>query len=329
MAARRVVVALGGNAFAAPRHPLTMAGQFAFARQSLAQLGPLLDRSTQLVITHGNGPQVGQELVRVEAALGQAYALPLDVCVAETEGELGYVLERSLYEVLAARGESRLIATLLTQVLVDPRDEAFAHPTKPVGVHYSAAQAAELRARGFVVREEAGRGFRRVVPSPRPIELIEAEVVARLLDLGIIVITAGGGGIPVVRRADRLEGVGAVVDKDLTSALLADRLAADCLVILTDVAQAYLDFSTAARRPIGATTPDELRGWLEAGHFPAGSMGPKIEAAIQFVDRPSRLAIICNTATLAAAWRGAAGTRVALRGFEWSASVEAREEPVP
>jgi len=224
MQQQRVVVALGGNAFAAPQQRLTMAGQFEFARQALAQLRPLLELEFQVLITHGNGPQVGFELIRVEAALGQAYAVPLDVCVAESEGELGYVLTQSLHEVLAQFGRSRPIASLLTQVVVDASDPAFAEPTKPIGGFYSEAQADELRRKGFQVREDAGRGYRRVVPSPRPLEIIEAPVIRQLLELGIIVIAAGGGGIPVVRCGETLRGIEAVVDKDLTAALLAHHL---------------------------------------------------------------------------------------------------------
>jgi len=310
MQQQRVVVALGGNAFAAPQQRLTMAGQFEFARQALAQLRPLLELEFQVLITHGNGPQVGFELIRVEAALGQAYAVPLDVCVAESEGELGYVLTQSLYEVLALFGRPRPIASLLTQVVVDASDPAFAEPTKPIGGFYSEAQADELRRKGFQVREDAGRGYRRVVPSPRPLEIIEAPVIRQLLELGIIVIAAGGGGIPVVRCGETLRGIEAVVDKDLTAALLAHQLDARQLLILTNVPCAFRDYGTPRQTPIGRTTPTELRRLMHEGHFATGSMLPKIEAAAQFADRPGRRAIVTSPAELPRALAGSAGTIV-------------------
>ncbi len=304
------VVALGGNAFAAPNKPLTMASQFEFAESALSQLHPLLGADTRLLIAHGNGPQVGHLLMRAEAALGKAYAVPLEVCVAESEGELGYVLEQSLYNVLAQRGSQRPIASLLSQVLVSADDPAFAHPTKPIGMFYDRSQAAELERHGFRMCEDAGRGYRRVVPSPSPREILGVDVVRALLDLGVIVIAAGGGGIPVIRRDGRLHGVAAVVDKDLTAALLADQIDARLLLILTDVPCAYRDFNTPHQRPIGRTSTRELAALGKAGHFAAGSMAPKIEAAIAFVSRPERRAVICNPDSLVAALAGAAGTVV-------------------
>lgn len=306
----RVVVALGGNAFARPNEPLTMAGQFEFARRALSQLRPVLEPGAPLVIVHGNGPQVGYELVRVEAALGKAYAVPLDVCVAESEGELGYVLAQSLREVLSQWGQSRAIVSVLTQVVVAADDPAFATPSKPIGAFYSAEQAEVLRQRGFHVREDAGRGYRRVVPSPCPREIVEGDVVRQLLDLGVLVIAAGGGGIPVVRHDGVLRGVEAVVDKDLSAALLAHELDARDLVILTDVPCAYRDFGTPQQAVLGRVTCDELRALASAGHFAAGSMLPKIEAAIQFVDRPQRRAFITSVDGLPDAWDGRAGTIV-------------------
>jgi carbamate kinase len=307
---RRVLAVLGGNAFAPPGRPLTMRDQFRFAREALAALLPLVESDVGLVITHGNGPQVGHILIRVEEALGKAYSIPLEVCVAESEGELGYVLEQSLYNLLVEQGIHRPIAGLLTQVVVDEKDPAFADPTKPIGPYYDAAQAEEMRRGGFAVREDAGRGFRRVVPSPRPREIVEAETIGRLLDLGILVIAAGGGGIPVVRRDGRLEGVEAVVDKDLASALLGDVLGAELLVILTGVPCAYRHFGAPEQEPIGRIAPDEADRLQAEGHFAPGSMGPKIEAAAQFARLPGRRAIICDPPSLAAALEGRAGTIV-------------------
>jgi carbamate kinase len=313
---QRVVLALGGNAFASPNQPLTMAGQMRFAREALGHLTPLLGCETELLISHGNGPQVGHILTRVEEALGKAYAVPLEVCVAESEGELGYVLEQALYNVLAERGIERPIASLLTQVVVGADDPAFARPTKPIGVFYDYQQAEALVRRGFHVVEDAGRGYRRVVPSPRPLEIVEFAVMRQLLELGAIVIAAGGGGIPVVRRDGRLEGVEAVIDKDLTAALAADRLDAQRLVILTDVPCAYRHYRAACQTPIRVTTASEVSQFLAEGHFAPGSMRPKMEAAARFVSRSGRQAIITNPASLGSALRGEAGTIVESSGSD-------------
>lgn len=325
---RRVVVVLGGNAFAAPGAPLTMAGQFRFAHEALSQLGPLLWPEVELVVGHGNGPQVGHMLVRVEQALGKAYALPLEVCVAESEGELGYVLAQTLGNVCRERGMPRAIASLLTQVEVDPDDPAFARPDKPIGPFYDAAQAEALRVEGFAVREDAGRGFRRVVPSPEPKAIVDVELVSELLALGAVVVAAGGGGIPVTRAPDgTLHGLDAVIDKDLTAALLADAIGAELLVILTGIDAAYLDHGTDRARRILRASPDEVRAFAAAGHFAPGSMGPKMEAAARFASRPGRRAVICDPASLSAALEGRAGTTVVLPGASPADRTSTEEAP--
>jgi carbamate kinase len=303
-------VALGGNAFASPGQPLSMPGQLQFAHRAMSELAPLFEGEAQLLICHGNGPQVGQILTRVEQALGKAYAVPLEVCVAESEGELGYVLEQAVCNILAERQILRPVVSLLTQVIVDADDPAFTHPSKPIGVFYSRGQAAELTQRGFLLMEDAGRGYRRIVPSPRPRQVLEADVLRWLLEMGVITIAAGGGGIPVVRRNGKLEGVEAVVDKDLTAALLADELDARLLVILTDVPQAYRFYRTPREEPIGLVDVDQLRQYLEDGQFAAGSMWPKVEAALRFINCPERRVIITNPASLGDALRGSAGTIV-------------------
>lgn len=307
---RRVVLVLGGNAFVSAAGKVTMAGQFALAERVLRACARLLAPDVALVIGHGNGPQVGHMLTRVERSLGAAYAVPLEVCVAETEGELGYVLLQSLHNVLSELGPSRPIASLLTQVRVDPSDPAFAAPDKPIGPVYAPEQAEELRARGFAVAHDVGRGLRRVVPSPRPLEILDLEVVEKLLALSVIVIACGGGGIPVVREGARLRGVDAVIDKDLTAALLADALDAELLLIVTGVPCAYLDYGKPSQRPLGEVTASELRAHAAAGHFAPGSMGPKLAAAAEFASRPSRRAIVCDPDSIDAALRGQAGTRV-------------------
>ena len=300
-------MSLGGNAFARPGDDLTMAGQFDFAARTLAPLAAGLSPDRQLLVTHGNGPQVGYILTRVEEALGKAYALPLEVCVAESEGEIGYVLQQTLHNLM--RGE-RPVAALLTQVLVDGGDAAFEHPTKPIGPWFDAQQALALERAGLdLVYDKAGRA-RRLVPSPAPLRIVESPVIRQLLSLGVIVIAAGGGGIPVIDSGKGLEGVEAVVDKDLASALLATGVGAQQLVMVTGVAGAYTDFDTESARLITRTEPEQLAAWHAAGHFPAGTMGPKVEAAIAFVRETGGRAVICQPGDLAAALRGEAGTVV-------------------
>lgn len=306
----RAIVVLGGNAFTKPGEELTMAGQFRFAHEALSCLQPLLTGEYELVLTHGNGPQVGHILTRVEESLGKAYTIPLEVCVAESEGEIGYVLEQTLYNLAAEHGANRPIATLLTQVIVDGDDPAFRNPTKPVGPFFTREAAEELRRKGLPVREDAGRGYRRVVPSPEPVEILETPVIEQLLDAGVLVIAAGGGGIPVVRKDNRLQGVEAVIDKDLASALLGGVLGARLMVVLTGVPCAYLNFGTPDREPLGRIDVQRAREYLAEGHFAPGSMQPKMEAAIRFAARPGARSVICDPASLADALQGNAGTAI-------------------
>ncbi|MEX1230239.1 MAG: carbamate kinase [Planctomycetaceae bacterium] len=307
---QKAVAVFGGNAFAKPGQPLTMGGQMQFALESMRFLHPLLNDDVQLLISHGNGPQVGHMLIRVEAALGQAYSIPLEVCVAESEGELGYVLEQALYNVQLATNHRRPIAAMLTQVVVDPDDPAFNAPAKPIGPFYSKEQAKELKQRGFDVREDAGRGYRRVVPSPAPQEVVEMDVIRTLFNSGVLVIAAGGGGIPVVREHEQLRGVEAVIDKDFTAALMADQLDADLLVILTDVPCASRNFGSPHQEPIGRIGVNAARQLVAAGEFAAGSMRPKMQGAVQFAQKTGRRAIICNPPSLDAALKNNAGTIV-------------------
>lgn len=312
---QRLVVSLGGNAFARSGEPLTMAGQFAFAERTLAPLAPILGSDTQVLVTHGNGPQVGFILTRVEEALGKAYRLPLEVCVAESEGEMGYLLQQTLYNL--GRGH-RPVATVLTQVVVDAKDPAFDSPSKPIGPCFDPGQTATLAAAGVpLLLDEAGRG-RRVVASPEPLRIVEAGVIARMLDLGVVAIAAGGGGIPVIEleaahgggAKGELQGIEAVVDKDLATALLATELDADRLVLVTGVEGVYRDFGTARPRLLRNADPDELESLAAQGQFPPGSMGPKVSAAIRYVRATGRPAVICQPSDLAAALTGEAGTVV-------------------
>ncbi|WP_242342695.1 carbamate kinase [Anaeromyxobacter terrae] len=308
----RVVAALGGNAFVKAGEALSVEGEHRFAREALAALGPFLDPGVELLVAHGNGPQVGHQLERAERARGTAYALSLDVCVAQTQGELGYVLAQALEALLAERGLSRAVVAVVTQVEVAPGDDAFRRPMKPVGPVLDPAAAAALLARGAAVRDDAGRGVRRVVPSPEPTRVLEEEAVRRLLASGAIVVAGGGGGIPVVpAEEDAHRGVEAVVDKDLTAALLADVLDADLLLLLTDVPCAYTDHLGPRQTPIGRIACSRARSLHAQGHFAPGSMGPKIEAALRFVSGGAgRRAIVCDPPSLARALRGEAGTVV-------------------
>jgi carbamate kinase len=306
-----VVVALGGHALVEPGEQVTIASQFRRARAAMAAVAPLVERGLGVVLTHGNGFQVGHILIRAEAALGKAYALPLEVCVAESQGELGYLLEQALHNALVDRGVRRAIAGVLTQVVVDAGDAAFRHPTKPVGPWLDGERAERLRRAGLAVAEEAGRGWRKLVASPRPLEIADVEAIGWLLERGAVVIAAGGGGIPVVRAGDgRLQGVPAVIDKDLASMVLALAVGANELLILTGEPAVFADYRRPGQRPLRALTPQSARRYAAQGHFPAGSMGPKVAAAVEFVERGGERAIITDAAHLAAALRGDEGTTI-------------------
>jgi len=304
-----IVVALGGNALVQPGEPPSVASQFRCARTAMQAIVPVLEEGARVVLTHGNGLQIGHILIRVEEALGKAYALPLEVCVAESQGELGYLLELALHNVLLERGLRRHVVGVLTQVVVDEHDPAFAHPTKPVGPAFDAGGAEQLRAAGFAVVEQPGHGWRKVVASPRPQEIADVEPIRWLLAREAVVIAAGGGGIPVARGADgQLRGVPAVVDKDLASMVLAQAVGARELLILTGEPAVYVDYRRPTQQPLRTLTPERARQLAAAGHFPAGSMGPKVDAAAGFVERGGERAVITSAASLSAARRGADGT---------------------
>ena len=296
----QVVAALGGNALAARGQPATSDRQVARVRVATAALAALVRQGHELVVTHGNGPQVGLLAAR-------SGGMPLDVIGAETEGMIGYWIERELANHLPDRD----IAALLTQVVVDPDDPAFAEPSKPIGAVYPAARAEELkRTRGWAMIPEAD-GFRRVVPSPAPHDIVELNTIELLVRAGVIVVCGGGGGIPVVRdRAGALHGCEAVIDKDAFSALLAERLGADCLLLLTDVDAVLEDWPEPGERPIRRATPEELR----AHSFAPGSMAPKVEAACRFVERTRARAAIGRLEDAEQILAGHAGTAI-----EWQA----------
>jgi carbamate kinase len=295
------VLALGGNALLGPGERGTAAEHRANLAATFAAVAPLLE--DEVVVTHGNGPQVGNELLRQELGATEAPPLPLWVAVAQTQAEIGTLAAAELVTVAA-----RPVAVVVTHVVVDPTDPAFGNPTKPIGPHYDRPRAEELeRDRGWTLTEEAGRGWRRVVPSPRPLEVVELDAVRTLLESGRLVVAVGGGGIPVVRRDDAFDGIDAVIDKDHASALLAVGLGAARLVILTQVPGVYREFGGDDRRGklIAELSPERDGGLVE--ELPAGSMRPKVEAAFSFVTQTGGEAVITSAD---AVQNGEAGTRV-------------------
>jgi carbamate kinase len=306
------LVAMGGHAFIKKGEDGTIQDHERNAGRMAELLESLVAREYRLVVTHGNGPQVGSLLTQQERARDEVPPMPLDVLVAMTEGSLGYILQQALLNRPGPGGRARRVVTMVTQVLVDEADPAFEDPTKPIGPFLTEAQArAKAKDAGWEIREDPGRGWRRVVPSPRPLEVLQYRMVRDAARDGHIVIAAGGGGIPVVRSADGgYSGVEGVVDKDLTSSVLAARIGASLLVILTAVPCIYRDFGTPQQRPLGAVTVDELDELRRDGQFPPGSMGPKVEAVIRFLREGGGRALVTDPETLPSALEGRGGTHV-------------------
>ncbi len=309
---RSWVIALGGNALLPPGESAGLAAMHRRVRESAAVIAGIADGEVGLVVTHGNGTQVGHLLSQSEEARGKAPAASLDILVAETQAQIGYLLQQALQNEFARAGRKTGVATVVTQVVVDPKDPDFQAPSKPIGPTIGTETEAMLkRARGWTLAADPRGGWRRVVPSPRPREIVEVSAIRSLLKAGHVVIAVGGGGVPVVRTADGLAGVEAVIDKDLASALLAKELGADGLVLATDVDRVALDFGKPNQRFLDHMTIHEAREHLKAGQFPAGSMGPKVEAAIGFLEGGGKEAIITSLGKLRDALDGTAGTRIA------------------
>ncbi|MGB9660836.1 MAG: carbamate kinase [Moorellaceae bacterium] len=310
--AKTVVLAFGGNAIVRPGQKGTYEEQKANIQDTCRQVVDLVREGYRLVITHGNGPQVGSILIKNELAKDVVPAMPLDVLVSNTQASIGYMIQQSLGYELQRAGLNTPVVSLVTQVVVDPGDPAFQNPTKPIGPFYTEEEARKLAAeKGYKVVEDSHRGWRRVVPSPRPLEIIEKEAIKALVQAGIIVVAAGGGGIPVVRRPDgSLGGVEAVIDKDRAARLLANEVGADVLFLLTEVEQVYLDFGRPSQRAVARLTVAEAKKYLAEGQFPPGSMGPKVEAAISFVEAGGEKAIIGSLSRAAAAVSGKSGTAI-------------------
>ncbi len=305
-----VVLAIGGNALA-PAGLGDFAGQEERARHVADAAVALLDSSRRLLMVHGNGPQVGALAMAQEAVAREVPVQPLFVLGAMTQGQLGYLLSQAIGDALISAGRPRTVAAVMTQVVVRRDDPAFATPTKPIGPFFSEGRARRLAsARGWDVAEDAGRGWRRVVASPEPVEVVESPEIQRLLDAGEIVVACGGGGVPVARVGGELVGVDAVIDKDFAAALIGRLVGATSLLLLTGVERVALDFGTPRERGLERMTVAEARGHLEEGQFPAGSMGPKVEAAAQFIEAGGREAVITSLERVADALAGRTGTRI-------------------
>jgi carbamate kinase len=303
---------MGGNSLLDPGLPPTVENQFAATARAVVPIAGLIGRGEHLVLTHGNGPQVGFMQLRVELAKEFIHEVPLDSLVADSQGAMGYMIQRDLREVLRRRGLANEVATVVTEVEVDPDDRAFQEPTKPIGKFYTESEATMLRReRGWEMVEDSHRGWRRVVPSPAPIEIVQLDTIRRLVDGGVTVIACGGGGIPVMRDGEgRIRGLEAVIDKDRASALLAVRLGVRRMFVTTGVDAIYRDYLTDRRAPLRETTARELASMAAARQFPPGSMGPKVEAAIHFLERGGEEVVICHPEALAEAFDGRAGTRI-------------------
>ena len=306
-----VLVAVGGNALIRGRQKGTVKEQFENAVDTATAIVRLIKSGHRVVLTHGNGPQVGAALTRSELAAAYAYRLPLDCCVASTQGEIGYVLQYAMWQAMQAEGLTTPVVTLVTQVLVDKRDSAFAEPTKPIGPFYTKDVAGRYRDLfEWTMVEDSNRGYRRVVPSPEPREIVELEAIRACVDRGLVVIAGGGGGIPVFNDKDLSKGVEAVVDKDFTSAVLARQLEADLFVIATDVERICLNFGTPGERPIDRLTVPEAKRYLAEGQFPEGSMGPKVAASLFYLEKGGKEAIVTDRGHLVEAVQGSGGTRI-------------------
>jgi carbamate kinase len=308
---KTILLAVGGNSLIRAGEKGTMAEQSSNARRTAREIVGLIGDGYRIVLTHGNGPQVGAALLRSEAGASQVPGLPLDVCDASTQGEIGYILEQSLEGALQSAGLHVPVVALLTQSVISLDDPAMNHPNKPVGPFYSREEARERKLRlGWEIVEDAARGYRRVVPSPEPVEIVELEVIRELVDHGVLVIACGGGGIPIAYQGGRPIGVEAVIDKDRASALLASRLGVDLFVISTDTDYVYLDYKKPAQRPLREVCAADLERYLVAGHFPPGSMGPKIESVLRFLREGGKQAIIASAENLRHAVAGGAGTHI-------------------
>lgn len=303
---KTLVIALGGNAILRKGQKANLKIMMANTNKALEALFPII-KQNKVIISHGNGPSVGMLLLQNELARKKVPIMPLDVLDAETEGQLGYIIQQNLQNLFRKKDLDRNIVTVLTQVLVDEKDIAFKNPTKFIGPFYSKREAIKLRKRGFFIKEDIGRGYRRVVPSPKPIEIIESGIIKKLLK-NSVVIAAGGGGIPVVQRGIQIKGIDAVIDKDLASACLANSIKADSLIMITDIDRVYLNYKKENQKALKKVSLQDIKKYYKQGHFPKGSMGPKIEAAINFLGKKGKKVIISNIKNIRKALNEKGGT---------------------
>ena len=310
MDSKLAVLAIGGNSLIKNKDRIALSWQYEAVKETAKYIADLITEGLSMVITHGNGPQVGFLYRRGELAWHELPLIPLDICGADTQGAIGYMIQKALLNEFRMRGITKKVTTVVTQTIVDRNDPSFEYPTKPIGSFMSEEEAlANKKEFGWQVVEDAGRGFRRVVPSPIPRKIIELDVIKLLLESGYIVIAAGGGGIPVIRNEQGdLEGVEAVIDKDLGSSLLARNLGADTFIISTSVDAVYLNFGRKDQKPVRRANLSEIKQFLAEEHFRPGSMKPKIEAIIQFLEGSGKNSIITSPENLLKAIRGEAGT---------------------
>jgi len=307
-----VVIALGGNALLQRTQKGTFEDQYGNVEKTATKIADLIEQGYRIVLTHGNGPQVGATLLRHDAAKNIVPPFPLDACGAETQGFIGYMIQQALRNELKSRGMDKYVVTVVTRVTVDKNDPAFEHPTKPVGPFYTRQEADDLAKRipGITIKEDAGRGFRRVVPSPDPKVIAERFAIRTLVDEGFVVVSTGGGGIPIVEEGTKARGVEAVIDKDLAGQRLATLIGANLFVILTDVDGAYINYGAPGQELLREVTTGKLLNYLNEGQFKEGSMAPKVTAAIRFVESGGEQAIIAALDKLTEALKGESGTHV-------------------
>jgi carbamate kinase len=307
-----IVIALGGNALLQRGQKGTVEEQYGNVKKTASKIADLIQRGYKVVLTHGNGPQVGATLLRHEAAKAIVPPFPLDACGAETQGFIGYMIQQVLRNELKARGIDKFVVTVVTRVIVDRHDSAFQNPTKPIGPFYSKEEASRLKEQrpDLTFKEDAGRGYRRVVPSPDPKIIAERTAIRALVDAGFVVVACGGGGIPIIEDEAQAVGVEAVIDKDLAAQRLATLIGAHVLIILTDVEGAFLNYGTPKQEKIREITSGKLRNHLIEGQFKEGSMAPKVEAAIRFVESGGERAVIADLGSLVEALEGRSGTQV-------------------
>jgi carbamate kinase len=307
---KKAVIALGGNALIKEGQEGTIYEQFANTRNISESIVKIIKEGWDVVVTHGNGPQVGAILLQNDLAKDVTPPMPLGICVAESEGFIGYMIQQCLSNALKKGNIDRSVVTLITQVLVDENDPSFSNPTKPIGPYYSDEEVEEIKQEGFQVKKEA-HGWRIVVSSPDPKSIVEGEIINKMLDDDIIVIASGGGGMPVIEKEGwGLEGLEAVIDKDLASERLAEAINAELLLILTNVEKVYLNYKTSEQKKLDKVTLEDLKKYYEEGHFPAGSMGPKILAAIRFLESGGKKVIITDVEKGWEAFKGETGTHI-------------------